>query len=89
MLGDGQTAYDQDNDGDANSIGSCQVRIPRLSGRRCLTNLNGRPGDGPAHERDHQAQAHIRQGRVSRRKSRPRPSQAHGQTHAALGQSPL
>jgi len=26
MLGDGQTAYDQDNDGDANSIGSCQAR---------------------------------------------------------------
>lgn len=66
MLGDGKTAYDQDTDGDTNSIGSCQVRIPHLSSSRCL---NGRTGDDPAHERHHQAQADLRQRRLPRRKS--------------------
>ena len=28
MLGDGKTSYDQDHDGEANSIGACSVRLP-------------------------------------------------------------
>ncbi|KAG5352749.1 hypothetical protein C0989_000688 [Termitomyces sp. Mn162] len=31
MLGDGKTPYDQDNDGDANSIGACSANFRRTN----------------------------------------------------------